>query len=133
MGEPLDAGDVRAPGRTPPLRRTDAGGVIGRKAVDAATVASGARIKAGDRSRGPRRAVSLRWDQCRWRAWPRGPGREALNAPCRRTGTDAGAAIRREALDAGMVASGAGIKLGERSKMLQGVVGNRLIYRQSSK
>jgi hypothetical protein len=30
----------RAPGRTPPLRRTDAGGVIGREAVDAATVAS---------------------------------------------------------------------------------------------
>jgi hypothetical protein len=68
--------------------RTDAGDALGRKALDAATVAIGASIKAGERSTAKR---------------------ETLNAvPCRCGRTDAGAAIGWEALDAGMVASGAG-------------------------
>jgi hypothetical protein len=51
----------------------------------------------------------------RWRAAPRSRpaiGREALDAPCRCAGTVAGGAIGRKARDAGMVASGAGIKPG---------------------
>jgi hypothetical protein len=36
----------------PPVARTDAGGAIGREALDAGAVASGARIKAGARPQG---------------------------------------------------------------------------------
>jgi hypothetical protein len=68
--------------------RTDAGGAIGREALDAGTVASGASIKAGE---------------------PGEPGyafpREPLDAR-----TDAGGAIGRKTLDASTVASGASIK-----------------------
>jgi hypothetical protein len=80
--EPLDAADVPRPRRTVPLRQDVAGGALGRDAprcrrsvarpstcpaaapgrdaLDAGTVASGDRIKAGDRPRGPRRTMPLR-------------------------------------------------------------------------
>ena len=117
----------RAPRRAVPLARTDAGGALGREALDAATVASGAGIKPGDRSRGPRRAVPLRQDRCRWRDRPRAPSmppaasgagikpgealhREAraarcrrraapLDVPCRCARTVAGGALGLDALD----------------------------------
>jgi hypothetical protein len=50
----------RAPRRAVPPRQTDAGDAIGREALDTGTVASGATIKAGDRSRGPRSAMPPR-------------------------------------------------------------------------
>jgi len=48
-----------------------------------------------------------RQDRCRWRDRQRGPGREALDAPCRCPRTDAGGTLGRDApLDAGTGASG---------------------------
>jgi hypothetical protein len=64
-----------------------AGGAIGREALDAGTVASGASIKAGEAL--PRDARGAR---CPRRAAP-------LDMPCRCVGTDAGGAIGRETLD----------------------------------
>jgi hypothetical protein len=58
----------RSARRSMPCRRARTvagGGAIGREALDAATVASGASIKPGDLSRGPRRTVPPRRYQCR--------------------------------------------------------------------
>jgi hypothetical protein len=73
-----------APRRARRSARTDAGGAVGRLALDAGTVASGAGIKPGECSTAKH---------------------EALDAvPSRCASTDAGGAVGREALDAGTVA-----------------------------
>jgi hypothetical protein len=46
--EALDAVPCRAPRHAGPLRQDDAGGALGREALDAGAVASGAGIKAGE-------------------------------------------------------------------------------------
>ena len=74
--------------------RTDAGGAIGREALDAGTVASGASIKPG-------KAVPLRQDRCRWCDRPRGPrcrhGGERRRDQGRRGAPPRGARCRRRA------------------------------------
>jgi hypothetical protein len=52
-------------------------------------------------------------------------GREALDAPCRCAGADAGGATGREAFDAGTVASGDKIKPGEPGEALYRGCGRR--------
>jgi hypothetical protein len=58
-----------------PYRRagTVAGSAIGREALDCRRGGERRQDQAGDRPRGPRRALPLRQDRYRWRVWPRVP------------------------------------------------------------
>ena len=71
--EAVDAGRVASSAGLKPA--------IGREALDTAAVASGASIKAGDRLRGPRRAMPPRQDRCR-----RAIGRDTFDAPTAASG-----------------------------------------------
>jgi hypothetical protein len=107
--EPLDSGDVSRPRRAVPLRqdrcrwrdRPPGPRMPARwRAAPASSRASPARRSTAKRE--ALDAVPLRRDRCRWRDQPRGP-RHAVR--CGKT--DAGSALGREALDTGMMASGA--------------------------
>jgi len=97
----------RAPRRAVPPRQDGCRGALGREALDAATVASGAGIKPGE----PTEALHREARGARCRA-------ALLDVPCRRAGTDAGGALGRKALDASAVASGARLGHGEPGEAL---------------
>jgi hypothetical protein len=84
--------------------RTDASGAIGREALDAATVASGAKIKPGERSTASRSMLG---------GVPRAGIKPGEAVPPRQN--QCRGMIGREALDAGMVASSAGKRSAEAS------------------